>query len=325
MTTTAEAPRMVDGVELFDPPPAHTRFAPGDVLRLVVGALAFVVAIIVGSYATATVDGIETDIVDGIAELPDPVEQVLIGTAQLFATAVPLIALAVVLLKRRWRILGHVWLASILSALALESTIRFIDDRDATASIRARAELADTTLVAADFPTTAYLASAIAAATVAAAYVPRRWRRAIWGWIWVLVVLRFLGPGQPPLDILVAASIGSLVGALLLIAIGSPSIEPTGDDLVDGLRSTHLDPVRIDRLGASNGSVRYRVVCRSGDDVFVKLRTPDDHDWDLLHRTYRAIRLRSSEVSRPFSTLKRRVEHEALAPVSYTHLRAHET
>ena len=312
-TSTSGATSATDEVELFEPAPAHTRFAAGDVVRLVVGAIALVGTLVVGSIATATVDGVEADIVDGIARLPDSIEQLLIGSAQLFATFVPLIVLAAAVYKRRWRILLSVWLGSAIAGVLLPLAVRVVGERVTTTSIRTRTELADTTLVGAEFPTTTYLATAIAGATIGAAYLPRRWRRAVWGWVSILVVLRFLGPGQPPLDILLAASVGSLVGSLVLIVLGSPTTEPTPDDVLAGVRSIRLDPASIERLGESNGSVRYRVTERDGRRTFVKLRTPDDRSWDLLSRSIRATRLRSSEISRPFSSLKRRVEHEALA------------
>jgi undecaprenyl-diphosphatase len=302
-----------DGVALFEPPSEHARFAANDVMRLVVGAVILVIALVVGTVATGTVDGIESDIVEGVERLPNAVEQLVVGTAQLFATFVPMLALGVILWKRSWRVLLHVWIASTVSGIALWLIVDVLGTRQTATSIAERAAAVDTTLVAADFPTTSYLASAIASATVGAAYLPRRWRRALWGWIVVLVVLRFLGPGDPPLDILIATAVGSIVGSLVLLLLGSPSNEPTPSDVLSGITDLDLEPTRIDRLSASAGAIRYRVDVREAYPVFLKLRTPDDRTWDLLNRAYRAIRLRSSEVTRPYSTLKRRVEHEALA------------
>jgi len=149
--------------------------------------------------------------------------------------------------------------------------------------------------------------------TVAAAYLPRRWRRAVWGWIVVLIVLRLLGPGQPPLDILIAAAVGTIVGSLVLLLLGSPSTEPSPEAVLDGVRTIGIEPIAIDRTAATVGSVHYVTTAADGNRTFIKMRTPDDRSWDLLSRIYRGIRLRSSEWSRPYSTLKRRVEHEALA------------
>lgn len=299
-------------VRLFEPPPALHRFSAGDVLRIGVGSVALLAALVVGTAAKGTVDGIEQDVVDGIGRIPDHIEQVVIGTAQFFATLVPLIAGLVLVWHRRWRVLFHVWLGFVTAGLAVWLLVDLLGERAARVTLDQRAAESGA-LVAADFPTTSYLSSAIGAVTVGSAYLPRRWRRAVWTWVAILVVLRFLGPGHPPLDIWVATAVGTIVGSLILLILGSPSTEPTPQHVLAGARSIGLDPVAIDRLDASAGAVHYVVEEPDGTRVFLKLRTPDDRTWDLLNRGYRAVRLRSSEVRRPFSTLKRRVEHEALA------------
>jgi hypothetical protein len=97
----------VDGIRLFDPPPALRRFAAADVMRILVGLLALAVVLIVGAGAKSTVDGIEEDVIAGIDRLPNAAEQIVIGTAQIFGTLVPIVALGAILWRRRWRLLLH--------------------------------------------------------------------------------------------------------------------------------------------------------------------------------------------------------------------------
>ncbi|MCB0966218.1 MAG: flippase-like domain-containing protein [Ilumatobacter sp.] len=316
MSTEAERETtLVDGVRLFGPPPALRRFSPADVIRVMFGVLTLAAAVVANRVAKGTIDGVEEDVVDGLTRLPESIEQIGIATAQLFATLVPLFAFGAIIWKRRWRVLLHVWLGSFIAGILLEPIVDLLGDRGASEVLFTRADESDS-LVAADFPTTSYLASAVGAVTVGAPYLPRRWRRAAWFWIAVLVVLRFLGPGQPPLDILIAVAVGTIIGSLILLVLGSPSAEPSPTNVLAGVRSIGLQPVRIGRLDAtagSAGSVHYVATDADAIRTFIKMRTPDDQSWDLLNRTYRAVRLRSSEVRRPFSTLKRRVEHEALA------------
>jgi uncharacterized membrane protein YbhN (UPF0104 family) len=300
-------------VRLFDPPPALRRFAPSDVMRIVVGLLALAVALVVGAAAKSTVDGIEEDVIAGIDRLPDAAEQIVIGTAQIFATLVPLVALGAILWRRRWRLLFHLWLASTVAGLVLPLVVKLLGDRGAESAIRDRADQTDSVLVAADFPTTSYLATSVAMVTVGAPYLPRRWRRAAWIWVGVLIVLRFLGPGQPPLDILIAAAVGTIVGSVVLLLLGSPSTEPSPEQVLEGVRSVGIEPIAIDRSSGDAGPMHYVATDANGRRTFIKMRTPDDRTWDLLNRAYQAIRLRSTEWTRPYSTLKRRVEHEALA------------
>ena len=58
--------------------------------------------------------------------------------------------------------------------------------------------------------------------------------------------------------------------------------------------------------------LRYRLEAADGGLSALEVRTPRDRSADLLASLWRYARLRSTEVDRPFSTLQRRIEHEAL-------------
>ena len=314
MTTTATDPDAsgAPAVALFPPPPARQRWAPGDLLRLLIASAFVVVGLFAASFAEGTISGVENDVVDAIGRIPNSVEQAVLGTAQIMATFVPLLAVAVVVWRRRWLLLLMLWLSSFVASLATSFLTAWLGERDVTTILDERTS-SGSTLVAADFPTTEYLAFAVAATVVGAAHVPRRWKHALWSWVTVLMVLRLLGPGQPPLDIWIAVSLGVVVGSITLLVFGSPNLEPSPEQVLAAFREVGLDPIRIRRRDKEASGAAYETDERDGAQTFVKLRTPDDRSWDLLNRLSRAIRLRSSEVGRPYSTLKRRVEHEALA------------
>lgn len=300
-------------VVLFDPPPPRQRWSPVDLLRLLIGLVFVAAGLFAASFADSTISGVENDVVDAVGRIPDSVEQAVLGTAQIIATFVPLLALVVVLWRRRWRLLFTLWLASVAASLAVGLLTSWLGDRDVVAILADRAA-SSADLVAADFPTTEYVAGAVAATVVGVASLPRRWKRAAWTWVFVLMLLRFLGPGQPPLDVWIAGSIGMMIGSLVLLMFGSPNLEPSPVQVLAALRDVGLDPVEIRRRDDTvGGSTSYETDERDGSRRFVKMRTPDDRSWDLLYRLFRTIRLRSSEVSRPYTTLKRRVEHESLA------------
>lgn len=297
---------------LFPPPPERQRWAAADRLRLLAGLGFVALGLFAVSFAERTISGAERDVVDAIDRIPDPVEQAVLGTAQIIATFVPLVAIGVVLWKRRWRLLLMLWLSSVLASFAAAVITAWLGDRDVASTLAERA-VDDATLVAADFPSVQYLASAAATASVAAAFLPRRWKRAVWAWVVLLVVLRILGPGQPPLDVWIAVSLGVVVGSSVLLVFGSPNPEPSPETVLAALREAQFDPAVIRRVEHPGVHSIYETDERDGRSTTVKLRTPDDRSWDLLNRLARAVRLRSSEVGRPYSTLKRRVEHEALA------------
>ena len=299
-------------VVLFPPPSDHQRWAPGDILRLLVSSGFVILGLFATSYAEGTVSGAESDIVGAIDRIPSTVEQAVLGTAQIIATFVPLGIFGVLIWKRRWRLLGTLWLTSIVASLAASLLLDWVGDREVAVTLAERAAR-DTALIAANFPTTEYLASAAAVVTIGASYLPRRWKRAAWVWVVILVLLRLLGPSQPPLSIWISVSLGVVIGTVALLVFGSPNPEPSGEQVLEALLEVGLDPVEVRRRTDPTSHAVYETDERDGSQMFVKLRTPDDRTWDLLSRLHRLIRLRSSEVGRPFSTLKRRVEHEALA------------
>jgi undecaprenyl-diphosphatase len=79
-----------------------------------------------------------------------------------------------------------------------------------------------------------------------------------------------------------------------------------------GLPLHHLEPAGVD----ARGSTPYFGVSETGDEVFVKVLGADERSADLLFRLYRSIRPHRLGDERPFSTLRRAVEHEALVALA---------
>jgi uncharacterized membrane protein YbhN (UPF0104 family)/tRNA A-37 threonylcarbamoyl transferase component Bud32 len=178
--------------------------------------------------------------------------------------------------------------------------------------VLARLQVEDS-VVDATYPNSHVVAATIAVVTVAAPWLSQAWKRALWWGVAILVLLRLMAVAYPAFDVMVAVGVGIATGSLVLLLFGSPSNEPRPEELVDGLVRAGVAPRRIDRQGRIGSSLRYRVDDVALGELGVTLRTPDEADADLLNRAYRSLRFRSSEVGHRFATLKRRVEHEALA------------
>ena len=106
-------------VTLFPPPPARQRWAPGDLLRLLIGSMFVLIGLFAAGFAEGTISGVENDVVDAIGRIPESVEQAVLGTAQIMATFVPLLAIAVVVWRRRWMLLLMLWLSSAIASAAI--------------------------------------------------------------------------------------------------------------------------------------------------------------------------------------------------------------
>ena len=166
------------------------------------------------------------------------------------------------------------------------------------------------------FPTTAGLAATAAVLTAAAPWLDRRWRRAGWALVVGLMVTRFLATATS-FDTLSAYLLGWLTGSAMLVALGAPSRRPTVSSVIAGLTDVGvpvltLEPASVD----ARGSTPYFGVTDDGDKLFVKALGNDERSADMLFRFYRRLQPRNFGDERPFSSLRRTVEHEALVALA---------
>jgi undecaprenyl-diphosphatase len=113
-------------------------------------------------------------------------------------------------------------------------------------------------------------------------------------------------------DSLQAVLIGWASGAAALVALGAPARKPTADTIAQGLATNglpmqSLQPASVD----ARGSTPYFGVGADGSRYFVKALGHDQRSADLLFRVFRYAQRRDLGDERPFSSLRRAVEHEA--------------
>lgn len=118
----------------------------------------------------------------------------------------------------------------------------------------------------------------------------------------------------PPIEIVVSVGVGILIGAGLGLALKTPNMEPDRADLARALTNAGLPIDRLERSAVdARGSTPWSAGTRDGGAIFVKVLGSGHRAADLLYRTYRWIRFRHAGDRRPFVSLRRAVEHEALA------------
>jgi undecaprenyl-diphosphatase len=223
-----------------------------------------------------------------------------------------LVFVLVPLLTRRYRLLLYLVVANIGAAALMWATLRLIDRDAADAVIDAlHAHERLTTATATDEIGFARIAASF---VVLAPFVSSRWRRAGAVTLGVLVLFRFLVADHLPGDVFVAIPLGATVGTAVLAAFGRPDRRPTPNAvrlaLVDaGLAVTELHPATP---APGPGTTAYHATADGREELFVKVVGEEDRAADLLYRAYRFARLKDVGDDRPFSSLRRAVEHEAL-------------
>ncbi len=283
--------------------------SPSDVLRTVVFAVLALLLVTLARWSRDETTALDEDLVQRLSFLTPAVGRVLAGAVTLLVLASVLAAWGTPLVTRRSRLAGHLLVGGVLAVLLVQAADWIVDrgDADAVAAEIARRGGVDTAL------TVAGLAVAAASFVVLAPFVSRRWRRAGAIVLALVTLLRLLVPIAHPGTLAAALLLGALAGSGTLLLLGRPSRRPTTGAIAAaltgvGLRPAELAPAAVD----ARGSVPWVATLAGGDRVFAKVMGADNRAADLLFRAYRFLRLKDVGDERPFSSLRRTVEHEAL-------------
>jgi uncharacterized membrane protein YbhN (UPF0104 family) len=293
--------------------PASRYRHPGDVIRLILAAVALTAAWTVAALAPAAWLRPDAAAVSG-AGLRTATGQVLTGLVQVTIAGAALILLIAGLRGRRWRVLATVAGGFVLAA-ALMTAIMYLTGQGAAGPLPAGLRQGSW-LAGAGFPDPAVIAGLAALVVAAAPWLSRPWRRTAWGTLTLIAAARLITGGLSPLELILAAAAGVTVGAGLLVAFGVPDRRMGAAGVAAALRAGGVQASTVTPAGSTaKGSRPFRVLTDDGQALFVKVLGSDQRDADLLYRAYRAIRLRGVGDTMPASSLARAVEHEALVAV----------
>jgi glycosyltransferase 2 family protein len=283
--------------------------APSDVLRLAVASGALVAVVIVGWLFDEAIVGFVADLVRGFDALPSWLVTSLVATGQVLGLALLAIALIAALVRWDTRLVGAVLLGGGAAMLLFALLRPLVDERAARVTTL---DESFTVLEPDRIPTAAGLAAITAVVTVAAPWVPRRWRQAAWTFVLIETAVHFLG-NVVSFDTVLALLSGWVAGAAALVLLGAPSRRPGGASIAAGLEAVGVPLARLEQASLdARGSTPYFGNRTDGSAVFVKALGEDERSADLLFRAYRRLQPRDLGDEKAFSTLRRAVEHEAL-------------
>jgi undecaprenyl-diphosphatase len=281
------------------------------VLRLLVyGAIALLL-LVVTRYAQDAVLGFEQDVVSALSFLEPPAARVLDGVAQLLWVLASLGALAFPFALRRYRLLGYLIVANLAASSLTNAAIEFVDQEEPK---RIANDLAARAGVHLGSSITATGIAILAASFVLLGpFVGSRWRRTGALLLTAFVAMRIVLSVELPAEVFLALAIGAAVGVGTLLAFGRPDQHPSAATVAHSLAAAGLlatDLVTLDT--GRHGSRNFLATVDDGPQLLVKVRSPAERSEDLLFRLYRWLRLKNVGDERPFVSLRRAVEHEAL-------------
>ncbi len=282
------------------------RGAPSDVLHAVVAVAVLVLALVLGRLFDQTIVAAAAQLLEGLESLPSWVIDLIALAGGVLTVGLLGAGLVVAVTGRHWRLLSSATLAAAVAAAIAAIVSPAID---ASSTVVPTSDLA---LIDGRVPSAALLAAATATVVVTVTSLPRLWRRLAWTMVIALLFLRFLG-APLSLDAVVAVLTGWAVGSIVVVLLGAPSRRPTAASVLEGLAAvdidlTQLEPAAVD----ARGSTPYFGRTAAGDRYFVKVLGGDERSADLLFRVWRFVQPRNLGDQRPFSSLRRGVEHEAL-------------
>jgi undecaprenyl-diphosphatase len=295
------------GAEMSESPDHDwVRGAPSDVLHAVVAVAVLVLALVLGRLFDQTIVAAAAQLLEGLESLPSWVIDLIALAGGALTVGLLGAGLVVAVTGRHWRLLSSATLAAAVAAAIAAIVSPAID---ASSTVVPTSDLA---LIDGRVPSAALLAAATATVVVTVTSLPRLWRRLAWTMVIALLFLRFLG-APLSLDAVVAVLTGWAVGSIVVVLLGAPSRRPTAASVLEGLAAvgidlTQLEPAAVD----ARGSTPYFGRTAAGDRYFVKVLGGDERSADLLFRVWRFVQPRNLGDQRPFSSLRRGVEHEAL-------------
>jgi undecaprenyl-diphosphatase len=298
-------------LELVEPQRPRYERSPVLLFRLLVAGVVVLIGLGLTEAAEETLLDLDARMLELFGGLPDSVERFLVGLSQFVAVLLPVIVTVALIALRQIRTLLVAVVGGAVGAAVLALIDGVIDAPRPPAHVTA--VTGDAWIVGPAFPSSAYIAGAAAVATILAVFVGRRWGRIAWIAVAIVALFRLLAAASVPAHLVLAVGVGWFVGTAVVLAFGAPDHRPTARMVADalaavGLPVSRLAPASVD----ARGSTPWFATTTDGTALFVKTLGRDERDADLLFRVYRYLRLKNVGDQRPFASLRRAVEHEAL-------------
>lgn len=307
MTDASPTPRIVAA------DPTLTTQAPSDVLRLVVAVGALLVVVIFGLVLGGEIVDGATDLLRGLDVLPGWLVTAQVALAELAALALVVLLVGQVVRRRSARPIGAAALAIAIAVALTAGLSAWIGVTDTATTVTS----ADATLSVAGETWPALLLAGLAAlAGTLGPWTTRRRRRISWALVLFTGLTHFVAT-PISFDTLLALLSGWAAGAAATVVLGSPSMRPRGAAIAAGLAAVGVPLAELEQASLdARGSTPYFGTTTDGSKLFVKALGTDERSADLLFRLYRRVQPRDLADEKPFSTLRRTVEHEALVSLA---------
>ncbi|KAA0021648.1 lysylphosphatidylglycerol synthase transmembrane domain-containing protein [Antrihabitans cavernicola] len=289
-----------------------------DIVRVVIAAIV-VATVIAGSLITRNQwQALENSVSDIVGVLsPDQSNAVYLiyGIAIL---ALPFAILIELIVSRQWKLLAGYAAAGLIAGLALSITGTGISTPDWHLDTSQRLD----TFLSQFLDDSRWIAMLAAVLTVSGPWLPVKWRRWWWTLLLAFVPIHLFVSTVVPARSLLGLAVGWLVGAILVLLVGTPALEVPLEaavrllakrgHVVTGLRVLHPAGARPLILSATTE--------RPESDLIVELYGQNQRSGGALRQFWRWLTFRNSESAPLHVSMRRAVEHRALMGIAINDL-----
>lgn len=286
-----------------------------DILRLVLASL-FLALVITGSVVTRPQwIALEKSVSQIVGVLSPTQSDVVYLAYGLAIVALPFMILIGLIVAGQWKLLGAYATAG-LSAIVLLSI-----SGTGLAAPRWHFDVHDrlSTLPAQLLDDPRWIGMLAAVLTVSGPWLPARWRHWWWTLLWAFVPIHLVISAVVPARSLVGLAVGWVVGALVVLVVGTPALEVPLDAAVRAMAKAGFVVSRLTVVRpAGRGPL---ILSADGDDdsgrtALIELYGPHQRSGGALRQLWGKLKLRDTETAPLVTSMRRAVEHRALMAIA---------
>ncbi|MBY0441699.1 MAG: flippase-like domain-containing protein [Mycobacteriaceae bacterium] len=294
-----------------------------DILRLTLSVM-FLAIVVTSSLITRTQwVALEKSISQIVGVLSPTQSDLVYGVYGLAIVALPFVILIGLIISGQWKLLGAYTAAGLIAIAPLS-----ISGNGITAP-RWHFDLSDrlNTVLSQVLDDPRWIAMLAAVLTVSGPWLPARWRRSWWTLLLAFVPIHLIVSAVVPNRALLGLAMGWLVGALVVLAIGTPALEVPLDGAVRAMarRGFAVSELTVVRPAGPGPLLLAATANNPAATIMIELYGPHQRSGGALRQLWSKLRLRGTETAPLQTSLRRTVEHRALMALAIAALDAANT
>ncbi|MDH4352523.1 MAG: flippase-like domain-containing protein [Actinomycetota bacterium] len=302
---------------VVEEPPRPDRIRrPYDLLRFFGWVLFTGGLLLLGTVAFRTTSGIESDLTDAITTLPDLILSALAYGSELLLLALPLVLIADLAVRRRWRTLFVASVAGVAAWLLAAAFVTWGPDLVSDTLLDALTyQTGRSTRTAVAFPTVSGIA---AFATVSGLLGRSRLQILVWGTVAGYAVLLMFDRSATGLALAVSAAMGRTLGVGTRYVFGTVNPRPNGARIATALARVAEPLAYLRLIDETDDGRRYHARTLDGRLLDVLVIDRDRRAAGALYQLWRRIRVQRSVERWSTLSLRNAVDQSVLPVMAAT-------